>query len=1063
MGLLAPMTAAATAAPGATGPTNTTDAGRTTSVTLITGDRVVLHGGRLASVTGGPGRDDAAFYTYVRDDRVHVVPRDAAGPLAEGRLDPRLFDVTGLVEAGYDDAHRADVPLLLARDGGPDVRAAGVRVTLDLPAAGVVAAKADKAAAGDAFRALVADPAVTKVWLDGKRATSLDRSAAQINAPAAWAAGHTGKGVKVAVLDTGVDAAHPDLAGHVAQQANFTSDPDNTDGVGHGTHVASIIASNHAKYRGVAPDAQILDGKVCVYSGCEESWILAGIQWAADQGADVVNLSLGGGDTPDVDPLEAAVNRLSAEKGTLFVVAAGNAGGAGTVSSPSTADAALSVGAVARDDRLAPFSSRGPRTGDAGVKPDVTAPGVDIAAAKASAGVIGAPVDDTHVAVSGTSMATPHVAGAAALLAQQHPDWTGTQLKAALVASAKPNPDLGAYDQGAGRVDLAKAITTTLTTDPVSVGLGLQPWPHDDDVPVTRKLTYRNAGTQPVALDLSVEAKGPDGKPALAGVFAVTPAKVTVPAGGSAEVSVTGDSRAGTADGGYTGVVVTSTGLRTPVALEREVESHDLTIKYTDLDGKPAELASSLVIGLDTNVVAFPPRVGGVATARLPKGEYLVVHDVRTGDRTAYLPQPRLNLDAKTTVDVDARTAKPVRIKFPDPTARDRTGGITVDRTHNGRHHIVGALLLDGFGDRALVAQVGAPLPADQVTTSFASHAEATPVDGTPVSYRASYDVPGNVPTGFERAPAAKELAKINHRVVRGADGRTYRYGGIPVSKSGGGGATLLLHTGPTGEAVDHVLTKDVGWRWVVLQYNAADQPEGSQASGELTYRAGSEHRQRYFQPVLGPGLSPTAGALHLVRFGDEIGFGVPLWNDHDGNSGGYNTESARTTLYRDGVKVGEFPSPANGVFRVDPGAARFKIETDAVPVAGSTSLSTRIGGSWTFRSDTAPGEEIKPLPLTVVQFRPELDEAGNAPANRVLRVPLDVRQQQGADSGRVRDLTVEVSFDDGKTWTKAAVHGKTALVRNGAAGFASLRVKGSDGKGNAFEQTVIRAYRVKA
>jgi subtilisin family serine protease len=241
--------------------------------------------------------------------------------------------------------------------------------------------------------------------------------------------------------------------------------------------VAATIASAGAKYRGVAPDARVLDGKVCVTYGCAESWILSGMQWAASEGADVINMSLGGTDTPGIDPLEEAVNTLSAQYGTLFVIAAGNSYSAETIGSPGSADAALTVGAVDRNEQIAPFSSRGPRVGDGAVKPDVTAPG---------AGSIGTPVGDNHVALSGTSMATPHVAGAAALLKQQHPTWTGAQIKAALVTAAKPNPALTAYDQGAGRVDVARAIAQTVTADPVSVGLGLHEWPHSDDKPSSR-------------------------------------------------------------------------------------------------------------------------------------------------------------------------------------------------------------------------------------------------------------------------------------------------------------------------------------------------------------------------------------------------------------------------------------------------------------------------------------------------------------------------------------------------------------------------------------------------
>jgi subtilisin family serine protease len=235
------------------------------------------------------------------------------------------------------------------------------------------------------------------------------------------------------VLDTGVDATHPDLATQVAGAKNFTTEPDG-DPVGHGTHVASTIAGTAAasagRYKGVAPDSKIYDGKVCEVRGCRESAILAGMDWASTEvKAKVVNLSLGGTDTPEIDPLEEAVNRLTAQNGTLFVISAGNEGpNDSTVGSPGSADRALTVGAVNKQDKLAHFSSRGPRVGDGAIKPDVTAPGVDIVAARSKDSVIDVPVGDQYLRLSGTSMAAPHTAGAAALLLQEHPSWTPAEL-----------------------------------------------------------------------------------------------------------------------------------------------------------------------------------------------------------------------------------------------------------------------------------------------------------------------------------------------------------------------------------------------------------------------------------------------------------------------------------------------------------------------------------------------------------------------------------------------------------------------------------------------------------
>src|SRR5690606_15447132 len=275
------------------------------------------------------------------------------------------------------------------------------------------------------------------------------------------------------------------------------------------------------------------------------------------------------------DPLEAAVDELTERTGALFVVAAGNEGPAPrSLNSPASADAALAVGAVDRSDQVPAFSSRGPRTGDGGPKPDLTAPGVGIVAARAEGTEIGDPVGDAYVTSTGTSMATPHVAGAAALLAQQHPEWTAADLKAALMGSAEPNPEWSVFDQGAGRVDVARAIGQEVFADQGSLSFGRRLWPHDDDEPVTKRLTYRNTGDSDVTVELSVGLADPDGAPAPEGAASLSKESLTIPAGGTASVDVTLDTRHDGPDGIYTGKV-TATGpveLVTPLSIEKEVE-----------------------------------------------------------------------------------------------------------------------------------------------------------------------------------------------------------------------------------------------------------------------------------------------------------------------------------------------------------------------------------------------------------------------------------------------------------------------------------------------------------
>jgi hypothetical protein len=336
------------------------------TVTLITGDRVGVNGlpgGRVSvTVAPGPGRRRVSFVKQAMRDRLTVLPSDAAPLVAAGRLDPRLFDVTELIAQGLDDSSTTTLPLIVT---SPRTAGSGVRPALsaghgelvrELPSVEGLAVRQPKAEATVFWQAVSARPrsgraagpgsgaaalawGMGRIWLDGRVRASLDQSVQQVGAPRAWQAGYTGKGVKVAVLDTGYDPQHPDLAGTVAAARDFTASQSGVqDKNGHGTHVATIVAGSGAassgRYTGVASGATLLVRKVLGDLGTGgESSIIAGMEWAAAQGAKIVNMSLGGTDTPGVGPMEAAIDKLTATHGTLFVVAAGNSGesGDGTV------------------------------------------------------------------------------------------------------------------------------------------------------------------------------------------------------------------------------------------------------------------------------------------------------------------------------------------------------------------------------------------------------------------------------------------------------------------------------------------------------------------------------------------------------------------------------------------------------------------------------------------------------------------------------------------------------------------------------------------------------------
>jgi hypothetical protein len=243
---------------------------------------------------------------------------------------------------------------------------------------------------------------------------------------------------------------------------------------------------------------------------------------ATDDPLDVVNMSLGaaGGD-PD-DAFSRAVDALDA-LGTTVVVAAGNAGAPFSISDPAIARGALAVGATMRADTTAAFSSRGPGP-DLSPKPDLVAPGD---------GIVSAAIGGGKVALSGTSMAAPHVAGAAALLRQLHPDWTHDEIRAALVG-ASVNLGRAIVDQGAGRLDAYAAATATLLCLPTRLAFG-RVVPGGRDTTLARVLELRSHAATSLSVTLVVSRETP-----VAGGVDVTvePAALVLPPGGDTTVLV---------------------------------------------------------------------------------------------------------------------------------------------------------------------------------------------------------------------------------------------------------------------------------------------------------------------------------------------------------------------------------------------------------------------------------------------------------------------------------------------------------------------------------------------
>jgi subtilisin family serine protease len=723
------------------------------TVTLLTGDAVVLEqmadGRQVATVHPPADRTRISYQNRVSHGHAYVIPGDAVPLLAAGKLDQEVFDVTQLVDDGYDDAHVASTPLIVqypkTRLRAPAAPALpGTKAGTTLASINAVAVRASKAEAATFWSTVAAPPsaatdgaaphaalapaaaAIGKIWLNGRVHVALKDSVPQIGAPQAWAAGFDGTGVKVAILDTGIDESHPDLAGKVVAAKNFSTDADTLDHFGHGTHVASIVAGTGAAsggvYKGVAPGATLVNAKVLDSNGNgDDASIIAGMEWAVAQGVKVANMSLGTNAPVDGtdDPMVQAVDDLSESTGVLFAIAAGNLGsGDSTIASPGWADDAITVGAVDKSDLLAGFSSRGPRLGDFGVKPDITAPGVDIIAARAAGTDLGPIVDNNYQQLSGTSMATPHVAGAAAILAQEYPGDTGTQLKDLLISTAKPG-NYSVYQQGSGRVDVARAFRQQVYASPGTVNLGYFPYPQTGHAPVARSVTYHNGGATDVTLSLSLSITGAQGKPAPDGFVTVSQPSLTVPAGGDASVDVTVHPDGAPFDR-YGGALVATAGdtvVRTSLGAYIEQQMFNVTVPAVAHDGRPAagisqvELWGPTIGGFQTQYYSG----GSTPTFRVPAGTYSLMGYIFTMDEpnlfalgVSMVGKPQLVVDRDVTVTLDATKATRIQLNTAKPSAPSTF--------QLGYHRALGGLTFDSSFVLSPPIDQAFAAPSDKVT-----------------------------------------------------------------------------------------------------------------------------------------------------------------------------------------------------------------------------------------------------------------------------------------------------------------------------------------------------------
>jgi subtilisin family serine protease len=554
---------------------------------------VLIAAAALAALIAAP-----VGQTARADDLVEVVVTMDAPPLAyaisksrvlTGRVKTQRLDLRAPTSVGYLASLATAQRALAGRITG-SIPASRItwRYSVVLDGLAVVVPRSQLGRLGST-------PGVERVWPNVTYRPLLDRSPGLIGAPQMWGMpsfSTAGNGIKVAIIDDGVDQTHPffNPAGYTMppgfpkgnaayttakviaarafpapgtswRYAKLPFDPKESE---HATHVAGIAAGDYSPnaiagrgpLSGVAPRAYLGNYKVLTYPtenfglNGNAPEIAAGVEAAVKDGMDVINLSLGEAEIdPARDLVTTAIN-AAADSGVVPVIAAGNDFedfGRGSVSSPGNAAKAITVAAVTKQLAIASFSSSGPTPVSLGMKPDVAAPGAEITSSVP-------PSNGTWASFSGTSMASPHVAGAAALLLQRHPDWTVAQVKSALVLTGKPVPsvanELPTTRTGGGLVQVPTANTPLIFAAPADLSFGLL----RTGSQATRSVTLTDAGGGAGAWTATVALQG---GPSCATV--AVPPTVAVP--GRLDVTAAASASAPEAD--VTGFVVLTLGSTT--------------------------------------------------------------------------------------------------------------------------------------------------------------------------------------------------------------------------------------------------------------------------------------------------------------------------------------------------------------------------------------------------------------------------------------------------------------------------------------------------------------------
>jgi subtilisin family serine protease len=1081
------------------------------TITLITGDQVTVQkledGKQEVNIT--PAERDGYEANFekmeINGEDLYVIPDDVLQFIPE-KLDRELFNITKLIDQEFDDENTDNIPVIITmEDRAVNQRIgslnASVKETNTLPSINGLAAEISKEDTESLHDALFTTNNsnmlqttntfnhIDKIHLDQKVEVELEDSVPQIGAPEAWDAGYDGTGMTVAVLDSGIDSNHPDLEGKVVAEQNFTADETTDDQHGHGTHVAATIAgtgeASDGLRQGVAPGADLINAKVLNSAGSGSiSDIIEGMEWAAQEGASILNMSLGGGVTDGTDPMSLAVNTISEEYNVLFVISAGNSGpGDESVTAPGAADDALTVAAFDKEGEIASFSSRGPRTGDYAITPHIAAPGVGVQAARADGTSMGTPIDDYYTAANGTSMAAPHIAGVAAMFAQKQQedgDFDAEVVKSALVSTAGPSDEYTVFEQGGGLVDAERALTQEVFAETATLDMGFFEYPHEDLETVTDTITYQNTADEDVTLELSVNVEDPDAFQVPEDMITLSDEEIIVEAGEAAEIEVTLDPSLGEI-GLYGGYITAASSdeevqIHTPVGFYKEPESYDLTIEGITRSGDtplgPSRV--SIMNVLDSTIfndynVTFTEQDEGEITFRVEAGTYNVnsllytyesAEEPTVTSEVAMINEPIVEVYEDTKITLDGNDAYPVTAEVEDEAELD-SFSLAYHRSAEELGSITSSYSFIGGADFDVFAYTPTE-PISMGEFGFYTQWEFLSPDAyynlvledTIVSdthYDIANDELAQFDTKYHAQQPGDTYSRFQHKW------RPYEFASFAASKR------MDLPQ----ERMEYFVGDDTRYRSTIAPSD--EWPGGVELRHDITEFEVGLHERNWYKQAMQPGIIP--GSSPVYREDGNLEVFLYEYTDADGHySTGAPDANPVFRVYENDDLVEETDRP-RGSFPLndDQSEVRLELEVDADKAWSPYSSYTLT--NWTFAAEEAGSAEQQVMPMLFIDYDLNLNILNAAERDGEHEVHFMVNHQPGAEAAGIEGANVAVSYDDGDSWEEiqgleALNDGSFSAALNhedmaDGSGFVSLKIEAWDANGNSIEQEIIRAYRI--